>query len=83
MVGVQFMCNFDAGGNRGAGTIKSAVLVPFGGISIMGRNTIVAQEQLFMPRFRNGGVSESKKNSIRFFFKKKVPLFSMITSEGG
>ena len=63
--GVQFMCNFDAGGNRGAGTIKSGI-GSLWGISIMGSNTIVAQEQLFMPRFRNRGARV--KNIILFFF---------------
>ena len=75
------MCNFDAGGNRGAGTIKSGI-GSLWGISIMGSNTIVAQEQLFMPRFRNRGARV--KNIILFFcFEKLFFFFSMMITCGG
>ena len=75
------MCNFDAGGKRGAGTIKSGI-GSLWGISIMGSNTIVAQEQLFMPRFRNRGARV--KNIILFFcFEKLFFFFSMMITCGG
>ena len=67
-VGVQFMCKFDAGGNRGGGTIKSSIGSLWGDQHYGPEYNCGAGTAIYAP-FQEQG-SESEKYHLVFLFLK-------------